>query len=200
MCSFSKCIREFRTYRAHYELVYCRMLFGCKKQPGCTRLYSAWRKWTSDSHAYSFSPYCSCFNSTITSLGNQQPPKNKLASRVQGLLFQGRKKREEGSVYSGKGLHRQFPGILHVAPRYFFSFVFASLSHISSSVCHTVLPHSKHRHPGFPSEQGDCLQLGCIENILILCRRLEQTNYIILRLHSFHPTDVFISFPSPRLA
>lgn len=47
-----------------------------------------------------------------------------------------------------------------------------------------------------PSRATDCLQLGSTENILILCRRLEQTNYIILQLRSFHPTDVFISFLS----
>lgn len=181
---------------------------GCflaaKKQSGCTRLYSAWRKWTSETHADSFGPYCSWFQQHHNQSWQPKSPQYKLASRQQGarIAFPWQeKKMEESSVYPGEGLHRHFLGHPTKAPSCFSRFSFSALSYISTSIStHTILPHSEHRHPSFPSERGDCLQLGCIENILILCRRLEQTNYIILQLHSFHPTDVFISFPSPRLA
>lgn len=178
--------------------MYHSVPFGSMKEKmkKSTRLYSAWRKWTSETHADSFGPHCFRFYQCRSWSWQPTNPHHKLASRLQGgrIAFLSHGKIKESSVYP-----LQDPvGLPHRAPSCSYCLPFAIS--LPQSLLHTIPPHAKHHRPGFPSEWSDCLQLGCIENILILCRRLEQTNYIILQLHSFHPTDVFISFPLPRLA
>lgn len=170
-----------------YTLLYCRMLFGCSELPGCTRLYSAWRKWTSDSCAYSFSPHCSWFRRHHNQSWQLKALKNKLASSVLGLVLHDRREVEKAHLIQVKAsvgdLLESFLKLPVVSPA---SLLLLARSSLLRSHTRVVLPHSKPKAVSqvfFQSEKSDCLQMRCVENILILCRRLEQTNYIILWLH-----------------
>lgn len=83
-----KWIRVLRRFWFHFKLVYCRIYFGRKRgkkqKSGCTRLYSAWRKWTSETHADSFGPYCSWFQQHHNQSWQTTSPRYKLASHQQG--------------------------------------------------------------------------------------------------------------------
>lgn len=51
---------------------------------GCTRLYSAWRKWTSETHADCFGPYCYWFQQHHHQCWHLTSPQYKLAIQQQG--------------------------------------------------------------------------------------------------------------------
>lgn len=76
--------RALRTFRFHFKPPYCRMYLGRMEQFGCTRLHSAWRKWTSETHADSFGPYCSWFQQHHIQSWQTTSPQYKLASHQQG--------------------------------------------------------------------------------------------------------------------
>ena len=141
---------------------------GCflaaKKQSGCTRLYSAWRKWTSETHADSFGPYCSWFQQHHNQSWQPKSPQYKLASRQQGARIafpRQEKKMEQSSVYPGEGLHRQFLGHPTEAPSCFSHFPFLALSLYLYFYLHSHNPSSlRTSSPRFPLRAGWLLAAG----------------------------------------
>lgn len=108
-CLFPITICVFTHFWFNCKLVYCWTFLGCNKKTklcGCTRLYTAWRKWTSETHADSFGPYCSWFQQHHNQSWQPTSPQYKLARHQQGAKS-ALKNIEESSVHPGKGLHRR---------------------------------------------------------------------------------------------
>lgn len=112
---FLKYIRAIRAFWLSCNLVCSRMLLAAEKkkknQSGFTRLHSAWRKWTSETHADYFGPYCSRFQQHHNQSWQPTSPQYKLTSHQQGarIAFSMTGQRwRKGSVYFS--LHRHFHG------------------------------------------------------------------------------------------